>query len=50
MAALDVLVARKALARELTITGKRLLYRDVGMLSKMTTKFLGEDELTAAPR
>lgn len=49
-AALDVLVARKKLRPEQVTGGKALLYRDVGMLSKLITKFLGESELLSAPR
>lgn len=45
-AALDVLVARKALPREETLPGKALLVRIVGMLTKMTLKILGPDAYT----
>jgi four helix bundle protein len=47
--ALDVLVARRKLRIEEALTGKRLLHREVGMLSKLTTKFLGADALSDAP-
>ena len=49
-AALDVLVARKRLRSEHVSVGKTLLHRDVGMLSKLTAKLLGQDDLASAPR
>ena len=43
-AALDVLVARKALRPENIVAGKALLHRDVGMLSKMTANLHEGDD------
>lgn len=49
-AALDVLVARKRLKPDQIVPGKALLRREVEMLSKLTAKLLGHNELADAPR
>lgn len=49
-AALDVLVARKRLKPEQIASGKVLLRREVEMLSKLTAKLLGHNELADAAR
>lgn len=46
-AALDVLVARKALPSDAIVDGKALLLRVVGMLSKMCLKLLEQEAATA---
>jgi four helix bundle protein len=49
-AALDILVARKRLTPEQIAPGKALLRREVEMLSRLTAKLLGHNELANAPR
>ena len=49
-AALEVLVARKRLKPEQIAPGRVLLRREVEMLSKLTAKLLGHNELADAPR